>query len=110
MKRSAQDSLEDRERNFVSFEMNNNSRVDEAKSRYSPLKPSNLIYQSNRSSNERVTTDTVNRFSRQDEDDGVNKNSIPSITRSISNGVEVGVYIQEEIHPGIILEGYAVEI
>lgn len=110
MKRSAQDTLEDRERNFVTFEMNNNSRVDESKSSYRPVKSSNLIYESNRSSNERVTTDDVNRFSQQDEDDGVNKNSIPSITRSISNGVDVGVYIQEEIHPGIILEGYAVEI
>lgn len=102
---SNQDQLEDRERNIVTFELNNNSssRVEEAKMRYSPLKPSNLIYQSNKSTNERIST--VYGSSKQD--DCVNRNSIPSITR---NGGEVGVYIQEEIHPGIILEGYAVEI
>lgn len=112
MKRSASnlDHLEDRERNIVTVELNNNnsssSRVEEAKNRYSPLKPSsssNLIYQSNKSANERIST--VYGSSRKD--DNVNKNSIPSITQ---NGGEIGVYIQEEIHPGIILEGYAVEI
>lgn len=112
MKRCApnQDVLEDRERNFVTFELNNNGRVNEARNRYSPVKsksPSNLIYQSNKSTNDRMNTENEN--SRRD-DDCVNKNSIPSITQNFSNGAEFGVYIQEEIHPGIILEGYAVEI
>ncbi len=108
MKRN-QDALEDRERNGITFELNNNSRVDEARNRYSPLKPSsssNLIYQSNKTKTERTST-ASNGFSRQD--DCFNQNSIPSINRS-NGGTEVGVYIQEEIHPGIILEGYAVEI
>lgn len=113
MKRSAsnQDALEDRERNAVTFELNNNGRVDDGRIRYSPLKSSsssNLIYQSNKRTNERMRTENIIEFSRQDE--CVNKKSIPSINHNISNGVEVGVYIQEEIHPGIILEGYAVEI
>jgi len=108
MKRSTSNQeLEDRERNVVKFELNNNSRVEEMKNRYSPLKPSsssNLIYQSNKSSNERCSSGTVNGIMRQD--DSFNRTSAPSITRSNSSGV----YIQEEIHPGIILEGYAIEI
>lgn len=108
MKRSTSNQeLEDRERNVVKFEMNNNSRVEEMKNRYSPPKSSsssNLIYQSNKSSNERGSSGTVNGILRQD--DCFNKNSMPSITCSNSSGV----YIQEEIHPGVILEGYAIEI
>lgn len=105
------DSSEYRERNTVNFEMNNNSRIDELTNRYSPPKPtssSNLIYQSNKSGNDRVSPRSVNGSLGQD--DCVNKNSMPSITRSNSSGFAVGVYVQEEIHPGIILEGYAVEI
>lgn len=111
MKRSSSNQdLEDRERNIVKFELNNNSRVEETKSRHSPIKPSsssNLIYQSNKSSNEHGSSGTVNGIIRQD---SYNKNSRPSITCSNSTSVDVGVYIQEEIHPGIILEGYAIEI
>ncbi|KAJ6649151.1 Neither inactivation nor afterpotential protein C, partial [Pseudolycoriella hygida] len=149
MKRSAsnQDSLEDRERNVVTFEMNNN-RFEESKIRYTPLRPStssNLIYQSNKSMTEepnigytksmtegsnignarRMTKESnignAKEFSGEincvgnakessREINCVNRNPIASIGRSDSNGSEVGVYIQEEIHPGVILEGYAVEI
>lgn len=110
MKRSAsnQDALGDRERNTVTFELNNNNRVEETRTRYSPLKPSsssNLIYEKNNCPNERTSTDG-NSFSKND--NCHNESSHPSTAHT--NGNEVGVYIQEEIHPGIILEGYAVEI
>lgn len=105
MKRSAanSDALEDRERNVVSFELNNNSRFEEAKNRFNPLNTSgasNLIYQSNKSKIERPSV--ANSSFRPE--DSFNRNST-------NNGSsEHGVYIQEEIRPGIILEGYAVEI
>lgn len=111
MKRSVsnQDALEGRERNVVSFELNNNEEV-RSKFNLKPSISSNLIYQSSNSKNELTDTTIVNGALRPTE--SFNKKSIPSITRSNGDlGTDaLGVYIQEEIRPGIILEGYAVEI